>query len=255
MARKASASDRGARAAVLLTGFGPFPTVAANATALLVPTLAALARSAFPGYRFHAAVLATEWQAAPDHAERLVRSLVPVLAIHFGVSRRARGFVIETRAVNRTADMPDACGASPGQPCLMPHGDAELAVGLPARLIVERLRARALPAMLSRDAGTYLCNAVLYRSCTLAVTGGRAMRTGFVHLPATLVDERRGIARSRPGCPLGWDQAIDGSLEIIAACLGRAPVGARRKVNGTPSASRAPGARGGRPWTSDGERH
>src|SRR5690606_17841836 len=86
---------------------------------------------------------------------------------------------------------------------------------LPARRIVEHLRRRSLPACLSRNAGGYLCNAVLYHSLQSARGAEWQMRSGFVHLPATLG------SRSRPAVSrLSWDEALDGSLEIIATALG-----------------------------------
>jgi hypothetical protein len=48
-----------------------------------------------------------------------------------------------------------------------------------------------------------------------------------VHIPATLA-RAGGPNRGRTGaCPLTWDEALDGALEILAACLGRARPGAR----------------------------
>lgn len=209
---------------MLLTGFGPFPTVPTNASALLVPELAVRGAAAFPGYHFHAEVLATEWRAGPDRAARLLHQLQPTLALHFGVSSRARGIVIETLAVNVAAPAADATGALPETECLERRGADAVGVGFPARYIAERLRAHAIPVELSRSAGTYLCNAVLYRSCALAAAPTANWRSGFVHLPTSLVDSHRGLPRPRPGCPLDWDQVMIASLEIIAASLGRPAV-------------------------------
>ena len=54
------------RPAILLTGFGAFPGVADNATAALIPQLAAAARERFPEYDVVDDVLPVEWQRAPD---------------------------------------------------------------------------------------------------------------------------------------------------------------------------------------------
>ena len=73
---------------------------------------------------------------------------------------------------------------------------------------------------MSRDAGEYLCNATLYHSASRArEVSGR--RVGFIHVPATLA-RPGGENRGRCGaCALTWQQAVDGGLEILAACLGR----------------------------------
>jgi pyroglutamyl-peptidase len=203
-----------------LTGFGPFPNMPANATALLVPLLAERAQKAFPSYRFEADVLATEWVGAPRALDGLLDNLTPVLAVHFGVSNRARGLVIETRAVNLRCGSIDACGASPGGGPLVAGGPDVRGVDLPAAHIVSRLRRRGIPSYASRDAGTYLCNALLWHSRQRAVTHDRSLRSGFVHIPSDLACPRTGRARPMPGCPLDWGQTLDGGLEIIAGALG-----------------------------------
>ena len=209
------------RPIVLLTGFGPFPRVPANATSLLVPRLAEAAARAFPGVRIVAEILPTEWIAGPERALALYTAHDPRLAIHFGVSPRATGFAIETRGRNCCAPSPDAAGALPAAACCSPDGPSFLPTGLPATLIVERLRRRGIPAHLSRDAGSYLCNALMYRTLELARRNGSPACTGFVHLPETLVDPRRPAREPLASSPLRWSDVIEGGLEIIAASLGR----------------------------------
>jgi len=51
-----------------------------------------------------------------------------------------------------------------------------------------------------------------------------------VHLPSGLVHERNPARGPLSRCRLDWDDVIDGGIEIIAACLGRAPVVMRRPV-------------------------
>ena len=91
------------RSTVLLTGFGPFPSVPANATSLLVPRIAEAARTAFPGIAFEVRTLPTEWAAGLAHLDELYDAIAPSVALHFGVSSRARGFEVEARGVNRRA--------------------------------------------------------------------------------------------------------------------------------------------------------
>ncbi len=47
-----------------------------------------------------ARVLPTEWGLAPEHLEALYGRERPRVALHFGVSQRAQGLVIETVAQN-----------------------------------------------------------------------------------------------------------------------------------------------------------
>jgi pyroglutamyl-peptidase len=203
------------RPVLLITGFGPFPGHPSNASGLLAQRLAAAAARRFSGHRIRAATLPTEWAAGPGQLAQLTEELRPAIAIHFGISRRARGFVIETRARNFAAPTCDAIGALPHDTRVLRQGPDILSSTWPAGRIVARLRRLGLPAVLSHDAGGYLCNAILYHS--LAAVGRAeaavAPRRGFVHIPPRL-DE------GMPRCQLDWNSAMAGGLEILAACLG-----------------------------------
>jgi pyroglutamyl-peptidase len=209
----------GARTSVLLTGFGPFPGVPINATMRLVPELARRAERAF-GVKITAGILPTEWAAAPAQLDLLLAASDPDLVVHFGVSARARGFEIELRARNACSPLPDAAGALPQLATIRGEGASTLAASLPAQFLATRLRRIGVPAFTSRDAGAYLCNRLLYHSLARAA-GSRNRRVGFIHIPATLA-RLSGPNRARGGgCPLSWQQAIDGGLEVLAVCLGR----------------------------------
>ncbi|MGD9916202.1 MAG: pyroglutamyl-peptidase I [Hyphomicrobiaceae bacterium] len=209
------------RPVILITGFGPFPTVAANATSILVPRIAETARQAIPGVAIAAHILPTEWETSLSLVHVLTQRLRPAVALHFGVSGRATGFEIETRGRNRCCLSEDAAGRLPTDVCLSAGGPEFLPATLPAAHIVMRLRQRGLPAQISRDAGGYLCNALLYRSLEIARRSNAPTRTGFVHLPTSLINERRPACEPRISGRLTWDDVVDGSLEILLATLGR----------------------------------
>lgn len=215
--------DRGApetaRPAIVLTGFGPFPGVPDNATALLVPRLAKAARDLFPAYDVVAEILPTEWIAAPQKLADLLARPGTVLALHFGVSRQAEGFQIELVGRNQCKAMADAAGNTPAVECLLEDGPAELASTLPAERIVQRLTKLGVPARTSTDAGGFLCNALLYHSLAAAGTLDKPHLVGFVHLPADLTGHGADGRRPHPDCRLDMRGAIAGGLEIIAACL------------------------------------
>jgi len=210
------------RPIILLTGFGPFPSVPANATSVLVPRLAAAAADVFAGSAVVHEILPTEWHAGLARASQLYRQHRPVLALHFGVSSRANGFEIETRGRNYCSAALDAAGLLPPLDRISLHGPEFLPASLPAAHIVQRLRRRGIPAVVSRDAGGYLCNALLYRTAELARSHPAPMRSGFIHLPSDLVNERNPARGPMPSCRLAWRDVVDGGLEIIAASLGKA---------------------------------
>lgn len=202
----------------------------ANATAVLVPRIAEAAAEVLPGVRIECHILPTEWGNGLFEAGRLYRRLSPTVAVHFGVSRRASGFEIETRARNWCTQAQDAAGLLPDGYRVSPYGPDFLSSTLPSMHIVERLRRRGLPAMLSRDAGGYLCNALLYRAQELAREVPAAPRAGFIHLPADLVNERYPSRGPLGSCRLGWGDVVEGGVEIIAASLGRPTPKWRRSI-------------------------
>ena len=213
------------RATILLTGFGPFPGVPLNATMDLVPQIAALSARAFPDVHVASGILPTDWRAAPERLEALLAAHRPALALHFGVSGRARGFEVEQRARNVCGGTPDAGGAAPAANVVLAEAPDELRATIPVQHIVGRLRRRGIPAFVSRDAGLYLCNATLYTSLTLA-RDAPGRRTGFIHVPTSLALARGATPHLARSSRLTWEQAVAGGLEILAACLGRAATAA-----------------------------
>lgn len=215
------------RQTILLTGFGPFPGISTNASAEMVPRLASAAGKRMTGFDVRAEILPTEWRDGPARLTRLLSEFEPVLALHFGVSSRTEGFAIEMRGRNACAASPDAAGDKPASERIHEHGPDTLPATLPVHHIVARLRRSGLPARISHDAGDYLCNALLYHSLMLAQRHAQSpiggWRAGFIHIPDAIVPRAgAGGRRSRSGCRLTLDQAIEGGLEIIAASLGRA---------------------------------
>ena len=213
---RTSASDAhgGMRRVILLTGFGPFPGVPDNATARLVPRLAKATREVFPAYDVVAEILPAEWTAAPRKLADLLARPGPVLALHFGVSKHAEGFRIELVGRNHCKVTADAAGYLPQGECVIDGAPAELASTLPADRIVERLAGLGVPARTSSDAGSFLCNALLYHSLSAAETLKEPPLVGFVHLPVELPERN-----PHPGCRLDMRGAMAGGLEIIAECL------------------------------------
>lgn len=197
---------------ILLTGFGSFPGVPENASAAVVEQLATAAAS-LPDVRIVPAILPVDWEIAPKQVAELIADERPDIALHFGVSRRAKGIVIETVARNCCVAREDTCGRLPRSENIDLGGAERLAATFPVQAIRNRLLSKGLPVELSEDAGAYLCNAVLY--ATLRACGGSGTRAGFIHLPVDLSGATGELTLSA---------AVEGGLEILKACLEADPV-------------------------------
>lgn len=210
----------GGGSVVLLTGFGRFPGVARNASADLAAELARRASLRHSHLRFIADVLPVDWREAPARLTELLHRHRPAVALHFGVSSRATGFVIETHAYNVTKDIPDDGGLLADRDILVAGDRPRRSATVPVRGIVRALHEAGYPAELSSDPGRYLCNAVLFHSLRHATRAEPRMRSGFIHIPATL----------EPGTPgepslIGWNHAFEGGLRLMDVCV--APLRAR----------------------------
>jgi pyroglutamyl-peptidase len=173
-----NASDQSVR--VLVTGFGPFPAIPHNASASLVLALANSA--AAPGLEIATAIIPVVWASARAAARQAVVRFQPHAVLHFGVSKRAFGFEIETRAFNMSGPREDHAGVVGPEKPLVQAGKPVLMPTLPPLDLLRALRAESLPATLSEDAGRYLCNALFYWSLYDGGPDGRLI--SFVHMPA-----------------------------------------------------------------------
>jgi pyroglutamyl-peptidase len=196
--------------AILITGFGPFPGVAHNISGDYAHELAGVVAQRFPKRRVIAHVLPVEWGRTLRDLSDVCERERPELLLNFGVSGMARGFVIEQVAQNACGSSVDACGAvARGRYVTKKSDPASLASRLPDQHILMRLTALGIPARLSDDAGTYLCNAVFYQSvCLPNEDSDPQVISGFIHMPPLYSRD------------FSHERALQGGLEIVRVCLG-----------------------------------
>ncbi len=207
------------RPTILLTGFGPFPGVPNNATETLVPRLALATHALFPSHDTIGEILPTKWREAPARLKQLVNTRNVVLTLHFGVAHDVKGFQLELVSRNLQTALQDAAGDMPESVRIIEEGPDLLATTLPADRIAARLLSLGFPCVTSDNAGTYLCNALLYHSLSAARCKPVPRLAGFVHIPASLVGHGPSGEEPHPNCPLDWRMAVSGALEIVSACL------------------------------------
>lgn len=188
---------------VLVTGFEPFDDEV-NASQALVeslrddpPTLLdpLIGRLAF-------AILPVDTERIGDHVEALLADR-PALWLMTGQDASRDRICVETRARNRRCfDGPDNAGRVVREEPILAGAAEEVAVTIAdVADVVAGLRARGARAQLSDDAGAYLCNQALYLALAGA-QGGRAGRTGFVHVPLLPEQAARRCSSEASSMPL-----------------------------------------------------
>ena len=183
---------RGCR--VLITGFGAFPGVRFNPTARLAATLAAVRRPGLEDVVRIAHVFETSYAAVEQALPAVLADIRPDVVLLFGLATRTPFLRIETRALNRrSALFADVRGCRPTKVAITPRAPVAMRGNAPHQRLAIAARQAGVPAELSHNAGSYLCNYVYWRA--LELTAGQPL-VQFVHVPAVRCEPAR-IAQPR----------------------------------------------------------
>jgi pyroglutamyl-peptidase len=181
---------------ILVTGFEPFGTLAANPSALIVEELA----QRHPELRV--AILPTEFAAA----ERAIRDLLSSHSfdayIAVGVAA-ATPFVRLERTARNLDDSatPDNAGDQRTATAIVPDGPESLTSTLPLPEMLVALEQSGVNAVISDDAGGYVCNHVFYTARAFIDSQSMPTRCGFIHVPLNS-EQIVGPDDQREGLPL-----------------------------------------------------
>ncbi len=130
------------------------------------------------------AVLPTEYARAGSGIVRLIGERSPDLVVMLGMGRAAAGLQLERVALNLDdSTSPDNAGEVRRAMPIVPGGPAAYWSTLPLDPLAEALQARGVSAVLSRDAGAFVCNHVFYTARHFVADRQLDVACGFVHLP------------------------------------------------------------------------
>jgi len=204
-------------ATILITGFGPFPGAPFNPTEPLAVELARRRHPAFANIRRVAHVFRVSYEAVDRELPALIAHEKPQAFVMFGLAGRTKHVRIETRARNvLTRVVPDADGQIPVTATIVPGAPMALSLRAPAHRLLMAARATGVPAALSHDAGSYLCNYLCWRAAEAARSGAPRL-IAFVHVPQV----RRPQVRSRRPV-LTLDDLTAAGEAIVRAALAAA---------------------------------
>ncbi|SRR5581483_9960321 len=204
---------------ILLTGFGPFPGAPFNPTGPLVRELVRRGHTGLGHPRRVAHVFSTSYADVDRELPLLIARERPDILLMFGLATHSRHIRIETWARNALSRAhPDASGQQPTSATIVADGPVGRRLPVPAQRLVAAVRATGGRAILSRNAGSYLCNYLCWRASEAATRPGGPRLVSFIHVPLV---PRRLLFGSRDA-PLAFDDLVQAGEAIVAAMVAAA---------------------------------
>ena len=165
---------------ILVTGFEPFGVETANPSSLATRLL--------PERILDAEIIKKElpdiFGKAADLLTGTIKDHSPDAVVCTGLAGGRKGITPELIAVNlRHANIPDNAGLQPEWEKVVSEGEDGLFSTLPIREMVKALQAAGICAEISKSAGTFVCNEVMYRLLSFHKKEYPGMMAGFIHLP------------------------------------------------------------------------
>ena len=171
---------------ILITGFGPFDG-GSNASEALVTALSARtdALRAAAGEEIETLILPVDTETAGALLADAVERVKPSRLLLTGQAAGRNRLSLEAIATNlRNFTVPDTVGNSASNlPVLAEGPDRHLATWPDPEGAVAALNAAGIPAEISQDCGTHLCNQMLYLALHAAKETGMSYQATFLHVP------------------------------------------------------------------------
>jgi pyroglutamyl-peptidase len=172
---------------ILLTGFEPFgPQKPPNPSWEGVKQLDG---REWRGHKLVARQITVVWGAPLKQLQQLIAEHRPAAIFAFG---QGGGYALETRARNARGSIPDNNGAMPPSPTVIADGPTEFRSSLESKAMLAALQAKGYDARLSTDAGSYLCEEMLYTLEWLKRAGKVPGAVSFCHVPSLGADSPAG---------------------------------------------------------------
>lgn len=167
---------------LLVTGFPPFTGCPDNPTQQLIERIATEGIP-FDGVEVAAELLPVEYIAIEAEVRRCLEQHSPDLWLAFGVCRRPELFNLETVGRNLDeSDRPDNAGEVRRSHPIVPGGPETIQTRWDLHPLHNELNRLGFETRLSDDAGTYLCNHLLYFVQHELARTGNSCRFLFTHV-------------------------------------------------------------------------
>jgi pyroglutamyl-peptidase len=164
----------------LLTGFGPFGTVVNNPSSRIV---AHFAQAGAAGHDLTTRVLPVSYARAEGEIRALLSAGGFDSALLLGVAGRETHLRLEQFGRWAPSGHPDCDGLMPSNAERSPGALERYSTPVALEPLMHDLHAAGLPARLSDDAGSYVCNHTYYSALQAIAAEDLPTRCLFLHLP------------------------------------------------------------------------
>lgn len=167
---------------VLVTGFPPFPGRPINPSELLIQSISSNS-NAISGIELHTQLLPVEYTGVEQAFTRLMTEIRPHLWLAFGVGAQQTPLRLECRGINQDHSTRCDNAGELRTNCLIEENGPEFR-SLPADLaeLHSHLQRAGYSCELSDDAGTYVCNHLIYTAAKSINVQRRECEFVFTHL-------------------------------------------------------------------------
>ncbi len=166
---------------ILVTGFDPFGGATVNPASLAVQKLGNMMRG---NVQVIAREIPTVFGKSAKVVQDAILGLSPDAVISVGQAGGTPGIRVERIALNLDdARIPDNEGNSPCDSPIDPTGPVAYWATIPVRDVVDEIQRKGIPAFISYNAGTFVCNHVFYSTCNFIAMKNMPIKVGFIHVP------------------------------------------------------------------------
>ncbi len=201
---------------ILITGFDSFGGATVNPASLAVQKLKNMTRG---NVQVITREIPTVFGRSAQAVQDAILEFSPQAVISVGQAGGTPGIRVERVALNLDdARIPDNEGNSPTDSSIDSAGPVAYWATIPVRGIVDRIRDKGIPAFISYNAGTFVCNHVFYSTCNFVAMKNMPIKVGFIHvpyLPCQVVGKEQVPSMSLD-CIV---TALEAAVEVVASRL------------------------------------
>ncbi|PJM73347.1 peptidase C15 [Bifidobacterium primatium] len=203
---------------VVISGFDHYEGIDLNPSAEVSETLSSRGVAGAPegaDIQVTSVLLPLSFQNAWPKLHETIEAVHPDVVIATGLKTHAHSVALERCATNLIdASRPDADNVQPRRTPIEPDGPAAYWTRLPLRAILHDFTEQNIPATLSSDAGTFVCNSLFYQLLHWNAQQARTL-SGFLSFPKV---GDGGLY----GSGLSLDQMVAAAEDAVRATVGYA---------------------------------